>query len=56
MDDQAEGGWGVLIFVLAVIVLALVATWGVLNLNVWATVIGGAGEVALFFIFWLGLK
>jgi len=47
---------GVIFFVIVAIILALIAVWGVLNLNVWAIVIGGIGDIAWFFIFWLLLR
>jgi hypothetical protein len=54
-DNQASAS-GAVFFVAVAIILALIAVWGVFNLNIWAVVIGGIGDVAWFFIFWLLLR
>lgn len=56
INNDAQSGLGILLFVAVAIILALIATWGVFNLNLWASVIGIVGEIAWFFIFWLLLR
>ena len=56
MNNEGQTASGIILFVAVAIILALVAVWGVLNLNIWTIIIGGVGEFAWFFIFWLALK
>lgn len=58
IKERTEGqeGIGIVIFLIAAIILGLIAAWGFMNLNIWAIVIGCVGEVAWFFIFWVASR
>ena len=52
MQEEKENAQGLvlaLIFVAVTIICVIALVWGILNLNVWATVIGLVAVVAWFF-------